>query len=338
MACHVAGSPLPELLEQRRFKGRWRPDPDYLGLGLDPRAGYGVNHAVHEEQRVVAIVNPATRGNAARLVDVLRAAAPPHVALDVHFTERPGHGSELARDLLGTATAMIAVGGDGTVAEVAGAVRGSGIPLGIVPAGSTNIVAQELGIPTNIRRNVDMLFGSHKIIAIDIGICGDRAFLHMAGAGFDSAFFSRTDPRLKRRVGWLAYLPAAVQALNQPPVRLQIQTPDTKIEVASPLVLVANGASIINPRLRLNSLIRNDDGLLDVLVITATTPVELARVFARFATLQLERSPYLIHVTASEVSITSEPEIDVELDGDVVERTPVVFTVAPRAVRLIVPA
>ncbi|MBA2247101.1 MAG: hypothetical protein H0W23_03150, partial [Chloroflexia bacterium] len=56
------------------------------------------------------------------------------------------------------------------------------------------------------------------------------------------------------------------------------------------------------------------------------------------ATLQLERSPYMIHVTASEVSITAEPEIDVELDGDVVERTPVVFTVDPRAVQVIVPA
>ncbi len=297
-----------------------------------------MNDSRHGDERIVAIVNPATRGNAARLVDMLRAALPPHVALDVRFTERPGHGSELARESLGYATTMIAVGGDGTVAEVAGAVRGSGIPMGIVPGGSTNIVAQELGIPTNIRRNVNMLFGPHRIIAIDVGICGERAFLHMAGAGFDSAFFSRTDPRLKRRVGWLAYLPAAVQALNQHSVQLQIQTPDTKIEVESPLVLVANGASIINPRLRLNSLIRNDDGLLDVLVITATTPVELARVFARFATLQLERSPYMIHVTASEVSITAEPEIDVELDGDVVERTPVVFTVDPRAVQVIVPA
>lgn len=297
-----------------------------------------MNDSRHGEQRIVAIVNPATRGNAARLVELLRGAVPRHVELDVRFTERPGHGSRLAREMLGTATTMVAVGGDGTVAEVAGALRGSGIPLGIVPGGSTNIVAQELGIPTNIRRNLDMLFGMHSIAAIDVGICGERAFLHMAGAGFDSAFFSRTDPRLKRRVGWLAYLPAAAQALNQHPFRLEIQTPDTKIEVESPLVLVANGASIINPRFRLNSLIRNDDGLLDVLVITATTPVELARVFARLATLQLERSPYLIHATASEVSIRSEPQIDVELDGDVVERTPVVFTVDPRAVRVIVPA
>lgn len=331
-------SSCPAISGGQEFDSGSFPSRDHRRSGFDLRAGYGVNDPSYGEERVVAIVNPATRGNAARLVDMLRAAAPRHVMLDVHFTERPGHGAELARQSLGGATTMIAIGGDGTVAEVAGAVRGSGIPLGIVPAGSTNIVAQELGIPTNIRRNVDMLFGVHKIIAIDIGICGERAFLHMAGAGFDSAFFSLTDPRLKRRVGWLAYLPAAVQALNQHPFRLQIQTPDTKIEVASPLVLVANGASIINPRFRLNSLIRNDDGLLDVLVITATTPVELARVFARLATLQLERSPYLIHITASEVSIASEPMIDVELDGDVVERTPVVFTVDPRAVRVIVPA
>jgi diacylglycerol kinase family enzyme len=160
----------------------------------------------------------------------------------------------------------------------------------------------------------------------------------MAGAGFDSAFFSLTDPNLKRKVGWLAYLPAAVRALNRDSFRLSIQTPDMKVEVESPLVLVANGASIINPRFRLTSLIRKDDGLLDVLVITATTPVQLARVFARVATMQLERSPYLIHVRASEVSIDAVPTVDVELDGEVVERTPVVFKVDPGAVKLIVPA
>lgn len=290
------------------------------------------------EERMVVIVNPATRGNAIRLVELLRAAAPSQMVLDVHFTERPGHGSELARETRDSATTMVAIGGDGTVSEVAGALRGTGIPLGIVPGGSTNIVAQELGIPTNIRRNVEMLFGTHKIISIDVGICGDKAFLHMAGAGFDSAFFSLTDPNLKRSVGWLAYIPAAVRALTRKPFRLSIETPDRKIEVDSPLVLVANGASIINPRFRLNSLIRNDDGLLNVLVITATTPVQLARVLARLATMQLERSPYLIHLTASEVSIDADPTIDVELDGDVVERTPVMFTVDPRAVKLIVPA
>lgn len=297
-----------------------------------------VDESRTRDEHIVVIVNPATRGNAVRLVDLLRSAAPRHVVLDVHFTEHPGHGSELARKALDGATTMVAIGGDGTVSEVAGALRGSGIPLGIVPGGSTNIVAQELGIPTNIRRNVEMLFGKHKIISIDVGICGERVFLHMAGAGFDSAFFSLTDPNLKRRVGWLAYLPAAVRALNRDPFRLSIWTPDTKIDVDSPLVLVANGASIINPRFRLNSLIRKDDGLLDILVITATTPVQLARVLARLATLQLERSPYLIHVTASEVSIASDPTIEVQLDGDVVERTPVVFTVDPQAVRLIVPA
>lgn len=283
------------------------------------------------------IVNPATRGNATRLVGALRAAAPAHMLLDVRFTERPGHAAELARDGRDRATMMIAIGGDGTVSEVAGALRGSGIPLGIVPGGSTNIVAQELGIPTNIRRSAELLFGEHKVVAIDAGTCGDRVFLHMAGAGFDSAFFSLTDPDLKRRVGWLAYFPAAVQALKRAPFRLSIRTPDTTIEVDSPLVLVANGASIINPRFRLNPRIRKDDGLFDVLVITATTPVQLARVFARLATMQLERSPYLIHVTASEVSVSSDPTIDVELDGDVVERTPVVFKIDPRAVKLIVP-
>lgn len=289
-------------------------------------------------EHVVVIVNPATRGNVTHLVESLRRAAPPHVRLDVHHTTSPGHATELAREHRNRASMMIAVGGDGTVAEVAGALRNSGVPLGIVPGGSTNIVSQELGISPNIRRNADMLFGHHKTIAIDVGTCGDRAFLHMAGAGFDSAFFALADPELKRKVGWLAYFPAAMQAFKRKPSLFTIKTPDTRLVVESPLVLVANGASIINPRFRLNPLIRKDDGILDVLVITAVTPLQLARVFARLATMQLERSPYLIHLRVAEVSIASDPIIDVELDGDVVERTPVEFKVDPRAVVLIVPA
>lgn len=288
-------------------------------------------------QRVVVIVNPVTRGNVERIVRQLRIAAPTGVELDVRWTEYAEHGGELAYSLREDAAIMVAVGGDGTVAEVAAAIRGTGTLLGIIPGGSTNIIARELRIPAQADRAIALLFNEHAVRTLDVGLCGTRAFLHMAGAGFDSELLDLTNSELKRKIGWMAYLPAAVTALRTLPVQYTIRTPDTEIQVVSPLVLIANGGSIIHPRFRLHSGIRKDDGLLDVLVITATTPVELARVLGRMATMNLERSPYLIHLKTTEVSVSATTPVPVELDGDVVTQTPATFVIDPGAIKIITP-
>jgi YegS/Rv2252/BmrU family lipid kinase len=296
-----------------------------------------IEHSSPVGQRVVVIVNPMTKGNVDRIVRMLRATAPRNLELEIHRTEYARHGGELAHALRDRAAIMVAVGGDGTVSEVAGAIRGTDTLLGIIPGGSTNIIARELGIPAQADRAVALLFGEHAVRPLDVGLCGDHAFLHMAGAGFDSEFLDLTSSDLKRRIGWVAYLPAAVAALRTLPVHYTIRTPDTELEVLSPLVLVANGGSIIHPRFKLHSGIRKDDGMLDVFVITATTPVELARVLGRLATMSLERSPYVIHLKTTEVSLSATSSVPVELDGDVVARTPATFVLAPAAIRVISP-
>jgi len=232
---------------------------------------------------------------------------------------------------------MIAVGGDGTVAAVASAIDGSGIPLGIVPAGSTNIIARELGIPTNARAAVSLLYGAHRRHDLDLGVCGESRFLHMAGAGLDSRLFAATNPGLKRKVGWLAYLPAGARNLVEPPVRFTIRADETTIEVVSPLVLVANGGSVIAPGLTLYPGIRKDDGLLDVLIFTPRGPVQIARTLGRAATRGLAHSPFVLRIPAHRVEITTDPPIPVQLDGDVATMTPATFEIRPGAIHVVTP-
>lgn len=288
--------------------------------------------------RAVAIVNPSTRGNAARIEELLRAAAPASTRLDIFATGYAGHAADLAREHGQSADLLIAVGGDGTVAEVAGAAREAKIPVGIIPGGSTNITARELGIPTNAFLASRLLFGRHAVRKIDAGVSGDRIFLHMAGAGVDSLLFDLASPALKRRLGWIAYLPAAIEALGRPLARFTIRSAERCLQdVKSPLVLVANGPSIIAPMLQLDTRIRFDDGNLDVLVVTATNPVELARVLARMAVRQMSDSPFVTAFTTRDVEITAEPPIAAQLDGDVFGTTPLRFTIDPGAVRIVVP-
>lgn len=289
--------------------------------------------------KVAVIVNPATRGDARRTIDVIIATAPPDVQVRAFVTERKGHALELAEALADWADMLVAVGGDGTVGEVADVARRTGVPLGIIPGGSTNIVARELGIPTNTQDAVGLLFANNALTKIDAGLCGDRTFLHMAGAGIDSLLFDLADPVLKRKVGWLAYLPAALQAMTRPMATYTIRSAERElIRVKSPLVMIANGSSVIAPQLQLDTRIRIDDGRLDVAVITATRPDELARVIARMATRQMFSSPLVEWFTTTSLTIESEQPMALQLDGDVALYTPATFSVVHKAVPIVVPA
>src|SRR5690606_12016189 len=97
-------------------------------------------------RRAVAIINPATRGDVARIVDFLKLSAPRETSVETYVTERASHARELALRHGEGADLLIAVGGDGTVGEVASAAIAHDVPLGIVPGGSTNIVAKDMGI------------------------------------------------------------------------------------------------------------------------------------------------------------------------------------------------
>lgn len=287
---------------------------------------------------VAVIANPATRGNVHRVLEILRVEAPPGTRVEAFVTERAGHATELATSHAEWADVLVAVGGDGTVGEVAGIARETSKVMGIVPVGSTNIVARELGIPTNAQMAVREIFRSRGRITLDAGVCGDRTFLHMAGSGIDSLLFDLADSDLKRKVGWMAYLPAAMKAMTRPMATYTIRAAEREVErIKSPLVLVANGGSIITPQFRLDRRIQFDDGMLDVAIVTATRPDEIARVLARLTTRQLFDSPLVEWFTTTELTLEADPPMAVQLDGDVALHTPTRISIVPQAVTIIVP-
>lgn len=288
--------------------------------------------------RVVAIANPVTRTNPRTVAAILTELVPHGVRLDLQWTQSAGSARKLAEKAAEIADAIIAVGGDGTVSDVASGMLGTGIPLGILPGGSTNIVAREYGVPNDLRRAAEVIFGRHSHRVIDAATCNDRHFLHMAGAGFDSMLFDLADSDLKRKVGWMAYLPPAAKALTIPPAMFSIVADGEVIETSSPMVLVANGSSIILPEFKLSPLIRGDDGWLDLIVVTATKPHELASVIARLATLRFDTSPWVIHRRVHEVLISASREVPMQIDGDVVGHTPARIKIQPQAIKLIVPS
>jgi YegS/Rv2252/BmrU family lipid kinase len=288
--------------------------------------------------RVLVIANPATRRNAQRLIETLRTAAPAGVQLDVHLTTRAGEAKDIAEARSAGAKLIVAIGGDGTVADCAHAVIASEIPIAVMPGGSTNITAREQGVPTDRHASSSLIFGPNAIRRIDAAMCDGRVFLHMAGAGFDAQFFASTNPALKRRFGWMAYVPAAAMALRHRPSRFILTIDGECLDVTSPSILVANGPSVIHPRLRIHPAIVDDDGMLDVLIVTATGPIEIARTLGRLGTMSFAKSPFLVHRRATEVRIEAQGDVPIEIDGDVFGTTPRTIAVLPKALRMVVPA
>jgi diacylglycerol kinase family enzyme len=285
----------------------------------------------------LVVVNPISRRGASRLLEKLKATAP--ASVDWHIIEtsptsfRSGELELEARN----ADVVVAIGGDGTVAETVTAVGNAPASIAIVPGGSTNVIAQEIGAPVNPTDVGQLIFGRHEIRTMDAATCNGRLFLHMAGAGFDSRIFDQTNAELKRRAGWVAYLPGAARSLRLPPARFHVRTDHAEMDFVSPMVLVANGAGIIRPSLALLPDITSVDGMLDMVAVTATGGRQIASVIGRFLTKSLHRSPHVLHVRTTRIEIEADPPMPVQLDGDVVGTTPVEMEILPHRARLIVP-
>jgi diacylglycerol kinase (ATP) len=182
-----------------------------------------------------------------------------------------------------------------------------------------------------------LICGSYWLRSIDIGRSDDRSFVHMAGAGFDAALFSATSPVLKRRMGWFAYIPAAVAALRLPPSNVRITADGAALEARSSLVLIANGGSAIAPQCQIYPGITVDDGWLDVIVFTPSTPAQIAATLGHAGKQQLDRSPYVAHTRAQIVKIDATPPLPVELDGDPRGTTPRQFSIVPSGLQVVTP-
>lgn len=167
---------------------------------------------------MLIVFNPTAGGERRRrLRRALDALARLGLSADLAETERPGHATLLARDAAGRGVPLVvAAGGDGTIAEVANGISGTAAALGILPLGTANVLAWELGLPQRPERAAAVLAEGHGSW-LRPGIAhhpdgGQRLFVQMLGAGFDAEVVHRLDLRLKRRIGRGAYV---VQALRE---------------------------------------------------------------------------------------------------------------------------
>ncbi len=187
------------------------------------------------------------------------------VAVSYDFTEKGGHATELAQKAAsGNYQIIVAVGGDGTVNEVADGLAGRNVPMGIIPVGSGNGLAHDLKIPTNIKKAVDIIVNgtSHNI---DLWQINDKLFLCAAGLGFDAAVAHQM--ALSTRRGRAEYIRLTIkEGIVAKPVGISLQIGNKKIEKPVFLASFVNASQYGN-NAYISPGAKTDDGLLDIILI-----------------------------------------------------------------------
>lgn len=210
---------------------------------------------------------------------------------------------------------VIVVGGDGTVRCCAGILAGTGIPVGVVGAGTGNLLARNLGLPADPADGLDCaLDGVDR--RIDLGTLGDERFAVMAGVGLDAGMVEHTPDRLKARIGWPAYIAGIARKLLDRPMHTRITIDDgAPLRRRARMVLVGN-VGTLHGGIELLPGARPDDGLLDVVVLSPRGLLSWARALGRLFTGRRSSARPVEHYQGRVISIHTRQSEMRELDGD----------------------
>ena len=221
---------------------------------------------------------------------------------------------QVRRALEEGAELVFAWGGDGTVQRCLDVLAGTGTPLAIVPAGTANLLATNLGIPTDIEGAVATgLHGARR--TIDVGRINGERFGVMAGAGLDAAMIRDADAGLKDRVGRIAYVWTGARNIQAKPFEAKIRVDGaTWFDDRTSCILVGNVGNLFGGIEAFDDA-RPDDGMLELGVVTAEKPLEWARTIARTAVGTTAKSPFVQVTRARTVEVKLGKKVLYELDG-----------------------
>ncbi|MEM1060586.1 MAG: diacylglycerol kinase family protein [Verrucomicrobiota bacterium] len=288
-----------------------------------------------DQKRICIIANPAARSERARkFLDTIQALTDRHTVM--RLTEGPGDAEAQAERAVEQGYGMvIAAGGDGTVNEVVNGIAGSGVTLGLLPIGTMNVFATELGIPMDLEKAWAVANGDNYRM-IDLAAANDHFFVQLAGVGLDAQIVAGTSPEQKRALGPLSYLLTATQIAGQKPPRLTIEADDRQINGS--FVLVGNGRFYGGPFMLFTEADLSD-GKLDVCVFKYMNYLHLVRYFrgvlfgshTKFSDVTYFKTKKL------RVSAAHPHNVPVEVDGELSGHLPVEFRVRKRKLRVRVP-
>jgi diacylglycerol kinase family enzyme len=294
--------------------------------------------------RVIVLTNPKA-GQRADELEALRSALAAAGVAVADVREVPGGQLTAAARRAAVEEkpdALVAAGGDGTASAVANAVRDTGVPMGVIPSGTLNHFAKDLGLPLKVDQAARVIAAGH-VAAVDVGVVNDRhAFVNNASIGLYPRFVDKRDTQRQRlgRRKWPAMLLALLSVFRRyPTVRVRIGVEDRSILRTTPFVFVGNNKYEVNLTM-LGKRQRVDAGELCVYFANRTGRFGLFRLALRAVLGRLEQARDFDALMVREMWIeTPKREVRVALDGEVVRlKPPLHFVSRPKSLRVLAPA
>ncbi len=292
-----------------------------------------------QAKKIQAIINPISGvGSKRKIPKMLEEMCDKSGhSLAISFTEYAGHASELTRRAIDEgAQVILAVGGDGTVNEIARAMLHSDAVLGIIPKGSGNGLARELHIPIDVKGALEVI-RKGMVTTIDSCMANDRIFFCTCGVGFDAAV-SQKFANEKHR-GSLTYIKNTVEEyLSYKPEPYELVVDDDQtIKERAFLVACANASQYGN-----NAFIAPhaniEDGKMDVTILAPFTPLDIAPLAIQLFTKQIDRNSKIRTLQAREVTIVRQKPGVMHLDGEpVMADSRVHIKILPRSLKIFTP-
>src|SRR5436309_9806942 len=228
---------------------------------------------------------------------------------------------------------IVAAGGDGTINEVVNGLAGANATLGLLPIGTMNVFATELGLPVHDLQLCWDIIKADNTRAVDLPKANQKFFVQLAGVGLDAQVVKETSAQLKRNFGPLSYLISAAQIAARQPPRLFIKSEDTSIDEGS-FVLVGNGC-LYGGRFPFFKHAALDDGLLDVVVFKRLGYLEIIKYLQDVVFSSDIRVPEIEYFQTNQLRVESDQTVPVEVDGELVGNCPIEFTVQNRSLRVL---
>src|SRR5918995_1118 len=237
---------------------------------------------------------------------------------------------------------VLGAGGDGTIRAICSGLAGSGVPFGLIPAGTGNLLARNIGIPLDEAAALDVAFdGLDKevdLVALSVDGGPEDHFAVMAGIGIDAVIMEGTDPVLKRAVGSAAYFLSAAQNAGHPALQATIRVDDGPSLTRKAHVIVIGNVGFLQGKIQLIPAARADDGLLDLLVASPRRVRDWVRLTTQVLTRQQRTDRQLDRLTGRKVSIKVDGRDHYQMDGDTVgECSTMTAEIRPGALRLRIP-
>jgi diacylglycerol kinase (ATP) len=254
----------------------------------------------------------------------------------IWVTSRSGEAAALARRAVKEGfTRIVAGGGDGTVNQVANGLADGNAALGVLPMGTVNVFAMELGLPLhNLELCWDIITAGNTRL-VDLPSANGKYFVQLAGVGLDAQVVKETSLAFKRSFGPLSYLISAAQIAARQPPRLFIESKDASTAEGS-FVLIGNGRLYGGP-FPFFKHASIDDGLFDVVVFKRLGYLEIIKYLQDVVFSSDIAVPEIEYFQTRRLRLTSEQDVPLELDGELAGSCPVEFEIQERALRVLVP-